>query len=111
VRVSICHCFACQKRTGSAFGVQARFPRDAVTIEGRASEYVRVGDSGGRVTFRFCPDCGATVYYEIADLPGFFGVPVGGFADTAFPPPRVSVYEARRHAWAEMPGLDVEHLD
>jgi hypothetical protein len=30
VRVSICHCFACQKRTGSAFGYQARFPREQI---------------------------------------------------------------------------------
>ena len=24
VRISVCHCLACQQRTGSAFGVQAR---------------------------------------------------------------------------------------
>jgi hypothetical protein len=28
VRVSICHCFACQQRTGSSYGYQARFPED-----------------------------------------------------------------------------------
>ena len=32
VRISICHCHACQKRTGSAFGYQARWPRDQVEI-------------------------------------------------------------------------------
>jgi hypothetical protein len=32
VRVSICHCLACQRRTGSVFGEQARFPRVDVTI-------------------------------------------------------------------------------
>lgn len=26
VRVSVCHCLACQRRTGSLFGEQARFP-------------------------------------------------------------------------------------
>ena len=36
IRVSICHCLACQKRTGSVFGAQARFPADAVTVEGLA---------------------------------------------------------------------------
>ena len=36
LRVSICHCLACQKRTGSVFAVQARFPADAVVVEGRA---------------------------------------------------------------------------
>lgn len=38
VRVSICHCLACQQRTGSVFGMQARFPADAVTIEGPGRE-------------------------------------------------------------------------
>jgi len=37
VRVSLCHCQACQQRTGSAFGVQMRFPRERVRIEGRSS--------------------------------------------------------------------------
>jgi hypothetical protein len=27
IRVSVCHCLACQRRTGSVFGAQARFAR------------------------------------------------------------------------------------
>jgi hypothetical protein len=112
VRVSICHCLACQKRTGSAFGAQARFERAQVTrIEGPETSYVRTADSGQTATFHFCPSCGATVYYELAAVPGFIAVAVGAFADPQFPAPRVSVYEARRHPWAAMPSLDVEHHD
>ena len=58
VRISVCHCLACQRRTGSAFGVQARFPRDAVTSAGRGTRYERTADSGKTVTLTFCPDCG-----------------------------------------------------
>ena len=110
VRVSVCHCLACQKRTGSAFAIQARWPADRVTIEGRAQEYVRVGDEGSAATFRFCPTCGATVYYDSDGMPGLIAVPVGAFADPAFPAPRVSVYEARRHPWAAAPA-DAEQFD
>jgi hypothetical protein len=110
IRISMCHCLACQRRTGSAFGVQARFPRDKVTIEGRSTQYVRTGDSGGQATFHFCPACGSTVYYEIAQLEGTIAVPVGAFADPSFPEPRVSVYEARRHAWVAIPE-GAEHYD
>ena len=110
VRVGMCHCFACQKRTGSIFGVQARFAPANVTREGRASEYVRVGDEGGRITFRFCPTCGSTVYWE-QDGVDLIAVAVGAFSDPKFPPPRYAVYEARRHSWASMPELDVEHID
>ena len=34
VRVSVCHCLDCQRRSGSAFAAQARFPAETVTIEG-----------------------------------------------------------------------------
>ncbi len=37
VRISICHCLECQKRTGSVFAVQARYPRESVTIVGRVA--------------------------------------------------------------------------
>jgi hypothetical protein len=110
VRISICHCLACQKRTGSAFGVQARFPHDNVQIEGRSTAYVRTADSGHHVTFHFCPECGSTVYYQLHQLPDFIAVPVGAFADPNFPTPKISIYEARRHAWAGVPE-DAEHID
>ncbi len=111
IRVSVCHCLACQRRTGSAFGAQARFRRDEVTVEGRSTQFVRVADSGNSVTFLFCPVCGATVYWEPSALPGFVSVAVGAFADPSFPAPRVSIYEARRHAWALPTSPDIEHLD
>jgi hypothetical protein len=108
VRVGVCHCLACQQRTGSIFGVQARFHRDRVTHEGEAREYVRVGDDGYRATFRFCPECGSTVWYTLDVEADLVGVPVGSFADPAFPPPTYSVYEKRRHPWAHTPATTIE---
>jgi hypothetical protein len=110
IRISICHCLACQRRTGSAFGVQARFPRDKVSIEGRSTQYVRTADSGNHATFHFCPDCGSTVYYQLEQVPDAIAVAVGAFADPSFPAPRISIYESRRHAWAGTPA-DAEHFD
>lgn len=109
VRISICHCLDCQRRTGSVFGTQARFPRDQVSaIEGQATAFTRVADSGGHVTSHFCPHCGSTVYLTLEALPGFVAVAVGAFADPGFPPPRHSIYEARRHPWVALVD-DVEH--
>jgi hypothetical protein len=107
----MCHCLECQKRTGSAFGIQARWPADRVAIEGQSQEYVRVGDEGSSATFHRCPTCGATVYWDNDTMPGLIAVAVGAFADPTFPPPRFSVYNGRRHSWATMPDLDVENLD
>jgi hypothetical protein len=109
IRVTVCHCLACQRRTGSAFGVQARFDADRVRIEGRSAEYVRVSDEGEERTFNFCPDCGATVFYM---LPGSndIAIPVGAFADPSFPAPVRSVWNDRRHPWVSMPS-GIEHMD
>src|SRR6266705_601963 len=52
IRISMCHCLACQRRTGSAFGIQARFASDHVRVVGRYSDYVRTSDEGDRdITF------------------------------------------------------------
>jgi hypothetical protein len=104
VRISMCHCLACQRRTGSAFGMQARFPRDRVRIEGRATEYVRISDDGEPRSFFFCPDCGATVYYWTDSER--IAVPIGAFADPSFPEPKVSVWESRRHPWVSVPASE-----
>lgn len=103
VRVSVCHCLACQRRTGSTYGAQARFSSDRVQIEGEARVYTRTGESGSRIDFHFCPDCGATVYYRLELAPDAIAIPVGAFADPSFPAPIFSVYEARRHAWVSLP--------
>jgi len=109
MRVSICHCLACQRRTGSVFGQQARFRREHVLVSGASTRYVRVGDEGSRITFHFCPSCGSTVYYEPQGLEEYLGIPVGAFAEPGFPAPSVSVYEERKHAWVQPPP-GAEHI-
>jgi hypothetical protein len=112
IRISICHCLDCQKRTGSVFGMQARYLKSNVRhIAGDSTRYTRKGDSGGTVSFHFCPHCGSTVYWELSSVPEAYAVAVGAFGDPAFPAPRVSVYEARRHGWVDLTGLPgIEHL-
>jgi hypothetical protein len=105
IRVSVCHCLECQKRTGSAFGVQARFAADQVTISGPVRHWVRVGDSGQPTTFDICPTCGSTVAWQNASAPDVMAVAVGAFADPAFPAPIRSIYEDRAHPWVELTGI------
>ena len=107
--VSICHCLACQRRTGSVFGAQARFAGEQVSVSGEASEYTRVGDEGSHARFRFCPKCGATVYYTIDEMPGAVVIPVGAFAEPTFPEPTFSVYEERMHNWIGLPAA-IKHM-
>jgi hypothetical protein len=102
--VGVCHCLACQQRTGSVFAALAGFA-PPYRMTGEATEYVRTGDiEGARFRFRFCPVCGSTVFHteEGFETRGV-SVAVGAFADPDFPPPRVSVYDCRRHSWVRLP--------
>ena len=112
VRISICHCLTCQQRTGSVFGTQARFHHDNVAIDGNSTAFTRVGDSGGTVTFHFCPTCRSTVYWQLASAPDVIAASVDNFADPRFPKPRHSVYGERRHSWVNIDDDgSIEHLD
>src|SRR3954454_15642914 len=103
--VSICNCLACQRRTGSAFGLQAGFKAEQVHVNGRFSDFVRVSDEADRKehVFHFCPDCGSQVFSTEPTEPDLIVVSVGSFADPDFPPPTESGYDSRRHRWLELP--------
>jgi len=101
--VGVCHCLACQQRTGSVFAALASFAAP-YKVTGVATEYVRVGDAGAAFRFRFCPVCGTTVFHtEEGREASSAAVAVGAFADPNFPPPQVSVYDIRRHPWVRLP--------
>jgi hypothetical protein len=113
VRVSVCHCLNCKKRSGSAFAVQARWPSAQVEIDGDSKTFVKVADSGNRATFHFCPECGSDVYYEIDGkfddkFNDLIAIPLGAFDDPFFLTPEFSVWENRKHDWVEIVGEKVE---
>lgn len=110
VRISVCHCLACQRRSGSAFAVQARWPGGQVQLSGDHREWSAPGGSGSLTHFRFCPTCGVTVSFVNEGAAETTAVPVGLFADPAFPAPGVSIYEESGHPWVAVRG-DVEHFD
>lgn len=105
-----CHCVECQRRTGAPFGAAAFYPVEVVTISGTSKEYVRAAESGGKVRFYFCPECGSTVYWKPDNLPAMIAVAIGAIADSNFPAPIKSIFEQSKHAWVEINGADIEHL-
>lgn len=110
LRVGMCHCLECQKRSGGPFAVQARWEKSKVRTEGTPKEWSRKGDEGTSATFRFCPTCGSTVWYTNEGMPDLIAVAVGAFGDKSLPAPKYSVYEDRMHPWVRLPD-DIEHLD
>jgi hypothetical protein len=109
----MCHCLACQRRTGSVFAVQAWYPREQILpVVGVAKQCVRKADSGRRLTFSFCPECGGTVFWSAEQRPGLIAVAVGAFADPGFEKPGHSVWERKQHPWTvAISEHAIEHLD
>lgn len=103
-KVSLCHCFDCQRRTGSLFSIAAFFPRASVElISGQANSFRRASASGFDVSFHFCPDCGSNLWWEPERLPDVIGIAVGCFADRDFPMPQQAVWAEEAHPWLAFP--------
>lgn len=102
--VSSCCCEACQRRTGSLFGVTAFFGEDQVLEKSGAwGDFRRIGESGQPLDFHFCTTCGSTVWWEPHARPGRIAVSAGAFADPAFPAPQRMIWTDHRHPWVTTP--------
>ncbi|MGE0741846.1 MAG: GFA family protein [Hyphomonadaceae bacterium] len=101
--VVACSCGACQRRSGSAFGVGLYYSRDKVALSGEAREFVRVADSGNPFHSFFCAACGTTLYWYSARDPN------RTFNDPQLQRPDRTVFDENKHAWvsfpADMPGF------
>lgn len=102
-KVSLCHCFDCQRRTGSLFSVAAFFARERVDLPAGAKAFKRPSASGRDVSFHFCPACGSSLWWEPDRLPHLIGVAAGAFADRDFPMPEQAVWAEQRHVWLDLP--------
>ena len=68
--VLACHCQACKKRTGSAFGVSVVVDNAKVTsLQGVTKTFTRTAESGRSVDYEFCPNCGSTIRWGIKAAP------------------------------------------
>jgi hypothetical protein len=108
--IVVCHCFQCQKSTGSVFGVYAYWPKSACQfIKGDVKSWRRSSDSGRWVACHFCPICGSTVYWYTELMPDEIGIAVGNFADPSFPIPTSAVWNSCRHPWVALPAAWPQH--
>jgi hypothetical protein len=101
--VYVCHCQACQRRTGAVIHNGSRWLKSQVRIEGEHKVYSRLADSGFEIRFHFCPNCGSSVFWEGDRSPTTCGIAVGCFADPDFPAPTSSGWEESMHRWLGLP--------
>jgi hypothetical protein len=108
-RVYLCHCKACQRRTGTAFHFGVSYPKERVRIDGEHKIYERRADSGSKIRFYFCPACGSNLYWESDRNPAVCGVAGGAFVDGNLPPPSSSIFEDAMLQWLALPSV-TEHF-
>ena len=92
--VGVCHCTACQRRTGSAFAVAAYFAEAAVQItSGILQPYEYRSDESQRwIKTEFCPTCGTTVTWTAERFPGARAIAGGTLDDPNW-------LKLERHIW------------
>lgn len=103
IKVSMCCCIDCQRRTGSAFSAAVFFKREQVSIKGDTRTYTRPSASNFAVTFHFCPACGSNLFWLPDRLPDRIGVAIGAFADPSFKRPDQVVWTESRPIWLDLP--------
>jgi len=85
LRVTICHCTWCQRRTGTAFGTEVVFDSDQVDVTGQTARYRHISDQSGRwLDIEFCPRCGTNLGFTLEAAPGLRTLPAGAFDDPAW---------------------------
>ncbi len=94
-RANICHCRACQKRSGSSFGISTYFREEQVEFnQGERKVYRYQSDESGRFgNMEFCASCGGTVTWTAEFFPGARGIAGGSFDDPDW-------FEIKNHGWA-----------
>jgi hypothetical protein len=95
-----CQCRDCQRRSGTGHGSYLTFPsRERVKLEGQATHWDIVADSGNVKTHAFCPRCGTPVYLTFAAAPALFTVHATSLDEPARFSPQFVTFRVRGHAW------------
>lgn len=97
LRATICHCTWCQRRTGSAFGVELVFEKNQITFHDDAkSVYRHISENSGRwLDQHFCNTCGSGIGLTLEAVPLIQSISVGSLDD---------------QNWIELAGLKRAHV-
>lgn len=102
--MSDCQCRDCQHTSGTGHGSYLTFAsREAVQLDGDATHWDIVGDSGHVKTRAFCPTCGSPVYLTFSAMPDLFTIHAASLDDPSRYAPQAVTYRVRGYGW--------DHLD
>lgn len=98
--VLVCHCDACKKRTGSAFGISVVVgDADILSIGGETKTFTRIAETGRPVDYVFCPVCASTIHWKIKKVPDWTIFAGGAFDDIRLMPAAGAMYGEHALSW------------
>jgi len=82
-RVTVCHCLWCQRRTGTAFGVELVFLPENIIFSGNDTKVHRhISDESDRwLDMHFCSECGTNLGFTLEIRAGIRTIPAGTYDD------------------------------
>lgn len=102
--VYACHCMACQRRSGSAFGLSMLVNNESFTVtRGAPKFWCRVAAGAVESTHRFCGHCGGGIACEKPTAPDVTAVHAGTLDDTSWMRPIAHVNLRHAQAWQRVP--------
>jgi len=114
LRVTICHCTWCQRRTGTAFGTEVVYETGQVTMTGETARYRHHSDESGRwLDVGFCPICGTNLGFTLEAAPSLRTLPAGAFDDPSWiraeSTPFRHVFLRSRRTWPDLSANIEQH--
>ena len=95
-----CYCRDCQRSTGTAMASVLIVPKAALKLTGELKHYEVAGDSGGKVSRGFCPNCGSPIISLIGAMADFVALKAASLDDPAQFKPMMQVYMKSAPPWA-----------
>lgn len=93
-----CQCLDCQHKSGTGHGSYLTFPLAGAKVQGKATQWDIVADSGNVKTRSFCPTCGSPVYITFSAMP-FIAVHAASLDDPSRFKPQAVTYSLRGYTW------------
>lgn len=98
-----CYCSDCHKESGTGHLTVIAVPEEGTTISGETRSFVKLGDSGLKVTRQFCPACGTTLLARPEVMPGMLIVRTGTLDDSSELEVTMALFGGSSRHWDQPP--------
>lgn len=98
-----CHCSDCQRRTGSAFGIQQSVLSNDLTVEGELLRGEHVQPSGAVAGIYACKHCLTRIYTDNSLRPGIANLRAGTLDHSSSMIPAAHLWVQSKQPWVIIP--------